>query len=315
MLVRVMRRQRCGPRSKHLAHEHRARPTCASRSASSRPRPGRRDALVAGEVGFVIAGIKELRAAKVGDTITLADKPAAQALPGFKEIKPQVFAGLYPVEANEYEALREALEKLHLNDASLPLRARDLAGARLRLPLRLPRPAAHGHRAGAPGARVRHAPHHHRALGGLRGASCATARCSRSPTPRACRPMETIEEIREPMIATRIFVPQEYVGPVITLCDGEARHADQPALLAAARGAVLRPAAVNEVVLDFFDRLKSADARLRLARLRVQGVPRRRRGAPGHPGERRARRRALDHGAPRQYAASRDASSSANYEA
>ena len=78
-----------------------------------------RESLSAGEVGFVVAGIKELRAAKVGDTLTRADKPAAAALPGLKEIKPQVFAGLYPVEANEYEALRDALEKLHLNDSSL----------------------------------------------------------------------------------------------------------------------------------------------------------------------------------------------------
>jgi GTP-binding protein LepA len=75
--------------------------------------------LKAGEVGFVIAGIKELAAAKVGDTVTLADNPAEKALPGFKEVKPQVFAGLYPVESNQFEALRTALEKLSLNDASL----------------------------------------------------------------------------------------------------------------------------------------------------------------------------------------------------
>ena len=78
-----------------------------------------RDALRAGEVGFVIAGIKELKAAKVGDTVTLATKPASSALPGFKEVQSQVFAGLFPVEANQYEALREALEKLKLNDAAL----------------------------------------------------------------------------------------------------------------------------------------------------------------------------------------------------
>jgi GTP-binding protein LepA len=83
------------------------------------PKSQARSALSAGEVGFVIAGIKELKAAKVGDTVTLADRRAAEALPGFKEIKPQVFAGLYPVEANQYDALREALEKLKLNDASL----------------------------------------------------------------------------------------------------------------------------------------------------------------------------------------------------
>src|SRR5581483_5818018 len=72
-----------------------------------------------GEVGFVIAGIKELKSARVGDTVTELDRPAVKALPGFKEIKPQVFAGLYPVDSNEYEALRDALEKLHLNDSSL----------------------------------------------------------------------------------------------------------------------------------------------------------------------------------------------------
>ncbi|MGH8705503.1 MAG: GTP-binding protein, partial [Burkholderiales bacterium] len=75
------------------------------------PKARQKDNLAAGEVGFVVAGIKELRAARVGDTLTHADKPAAKALPGFKEIKPQVFAGLYPVEANQYEALREALGK------------------------------------------------------------------------------------------------------------------------------------------------------------------------------------------------------------
>src|SRR5438105_2597069 len=76
------------------------------------PKAKQKDQLAAGEVGYVTAGVKGLREAKVGDTITHADKPAAQPLPGFKEVKPQVFAGLYPVEANEYEALREALEKL-----------------------------------------------------------------------------------------------------------------------------------------------------------------------------------------------------------
>ena len=83
------------------------------------PKAIARDELSAGGVGFVIAGIKELKAARVGDTLTLAARPALQALPGFKEVKPQVFAGLYPVESNQYEDLRDALEKLKLNDASL----------------------------------------------------------------------------------------------------------------------------------------------------------------------------------------------------
>src|SRR5258706_3876174 len=79
------------------------------------PKSVARESLSAGEVGFGIAGFKDLRDAKVGDTVTLVDNPAADALPGFKEIQPQVFAGLYPVESNQYEALRDALEKLHLN--------------------------------------------------------------------------------------------------------------------------------------------------------------------------------------------------------
>src|SRR5690606_31098681 len=83
------------------------------------PRSQPRDQLSAGEVGFVIAGIKELEHAKVGDTVTLAGKAAAKPLPGFKEIKPQVFAGLYPVESSEYDQLRDSLEKLKLNDAAL----------------------------------------------------------------------------------------------------------------------------------------------------------------------------------------------------
>src|SRR5690606_419044 len=81
------------------------------------PKSQPRTELSAGEVGFVIAGIKELAHAKVGDTITLAGKPAPSPLPGFKEVKPQVFAGLYPVESSEYNQLRDALEKLKLNDA------------------------------------------------------------------------------------------------------------------------------------------------------------------------------------------------------
>src|SRR6187200_3311122 len=83
------------------------------------PKSVSREFLSAGGVGFVIAGIKDLKDAKVGDTVTLLERPAAEPLPGFKEIQPQVFAGLYPIDSNQYEALRDALEKLHLNDASL----------------------------------------------------------------------------------------------------------------------------------------------------------------------------------------------------
>ena len=101
---------------------------------------------------------------------------ATEALPGFKEIQPQVFAGLYPTEASEYDQLRDALEKLKLNDSSAALRARSQPGAGLRLPLRLPRPAAHGDRAGAAGARVRPGPDHHRASRWSTRSSSTTAR-------------------------------------------------------------------------------------------------------------------------------------------
>src|SRR4030067_407484 len=83
------------------------------------PKSQPRESLSAGQVGFVIAGIKELKAAKVGDTITHQPRPAQEPLPGFKEVQPQVFAGLFPVESNQYEALRDSLEKLKMNDAGL----------------------------------------------------------------------------------------------------------------------------------------------------------------------------------------------------
>ena len=188
--------------------------------------------------------------------VTLASKPAAKPLPGFKEIKPQVFAGLYPVEANEYEALRDALEKLHLNDASFHYEPETSQALGLRLPLRLPRPAAHGHRAGAPGARVRHAPHHHRAVGGVRGQAARRHAAADLQPRRACRRSETIEEFREPIMACKIFVPQEYVGPVISLCTD--KRGTQTNMHYSARHVVISyDLPLNEVVLDFFDRLKS----------------------------------------------------------
>ena len=111
--------------------------------------------LSAGEVGYVITGIKDVTSLAVGDTLTTKRDPAVEALPGYRTVKPMVFCGLFPMNNDDYPELRDALEKLELNDAALSLGARDLRRARLRLPLRLPRPAAHGHRARAPGARVR----------------------------------------------------------------------------------------------------------------------------------------------------------------
>ncbi len=219
------------------------------------PKSRTKDKLAAGEVGFVIAGIKELKAASVGDTLTLADNPATEALPGFKEIKPQVFAGLYPVDSNEYDALRDALEKLHLNDASL-----------------------------------RYEPESSQALGfgfrcgflGLLHLDIVQERLEReynmdlittAPTvvyqvllrdgslieienPSKLPDPSKVEEIREPIITAQILVPQDYVGPVITLCN-QKRGMQRNMQYLGRQVMLTYELPLNEVVMDFFDKLKS----------------------------------------------------------
>jgi GTP-binding protein LepA len=219
------------------------------------PKSVGRDSLSAGGVGFVIAGVKDLKDAKVGDTVTNADNPAAEALPGFKEIQPQVFAGLYPVESNRYEALRDALEKLQLNDSSL-----------------------------------RYEPETSQALGfgfrcgflGLLHMDIVQERLEReydmelittAPTvvyqvakrdgtvieidnPSKLPDLSQVEEIREPIIRATIIMPQEYVGPVITLC--EQKRGTQVNMHYVGRQVILTyDMPLNEIVMDFFDKLKS----------------------------------------------------------
>ncbi|HYN12246.1 MAG TPA: translation elongation factor 4 [Burkholderiales bacterium] len=219
------------------------------------PKAKEKEELSAGEVGYVTAGIKELRAAKVGDTLTHADKPAPAPLPGFKEVKPQVFAGLYPVESSEYEALRDALEKLHLNDASfhyepetsqalgfgfrcgfLGLLHMDIVQERLEREYGM--------------HLITTAPSVVYEVQLRDGTVQQVSNPARLPDP------QTILEIREPVIATKIFVPQEYVGPVITLCTQ--KRGTQTNLHYSARHVVISyDLPLSEVVLDFFDRLKS----------------------------------------------------------
>ena len=219
------------------------------------PKSTEREQLSAGEVGFVVAGVKELREAKIGDTITSADRPVSAALPGFKEIKPQVFAGLYPVESNQYEALRDALAKLHLNDASfhyepetsqalgfgfrcgfLGLLHMDIVQERLE--------REYGMHLITTAPSVIYEVH-------LRdGTVEQVSNPARLPDPAS------IAEIREPVIATTVFVPHEYVGPVMTLCTQ--KRGTQTNLHYSARHVVLSyDLPLNEVVMDFFDRLKS----------------------------------------------------------
>jgi GTP-binding protein LepA len=213
------------------------------------------EALSAGEVGFVIAGIKELKDAKVGDTITLANRRAAEPLPGFKEIKPQVFAGLYPVESNEYDALRDALEKLHLNDSSLhyePETSQALGfGFRcgflglLHMDIvqeRLEREYGMNLITTAPTVVYQ--------VLMRDGTVLEVENPSRLPEP------SKIEEIREPIITATILVPQDFVGPVITLCN-QKRGAQRNLQYMGRQVMLTYDLPLNEVVMDFFDKLKS----------------------------------------------------------
>jgi GTP-binding protein LepA len=219
------------------------------------PKAEPRGELSAGEVGFVASGMKELQAARVGDTVTHADRPAAQALPGFKEIKPQVFAGLYPVESNEYEALREALQKLRLNDASL------------RYEPEVSQALGFGFRCGFLGllhmdivqerlereydmALITTAPTVVYEVALRDGTVMRVENPAKMPDPAR------IAEIREPIIATTIFVPQDYVGSVITLCN-EKRGAQKNMQYHGRQVMLAYEMPLNEIVMDFFDKLKS----------------------------------------------------------
>jgi GTP-binding protein LepA len=211
--------------------------------------------LSAGQVGFVIAGIKELTAAKVGDTVTVASRPAEAPLPGFKEVKPQVFAGLYPVEANQYDALRESLEKLKLNDASLQFEPE------------VSQALGFGFRCGFLGLLhmeivqerlerefdmdlITTAPTVIYEVVQRDGTTIMVENPAKMPEP------QKIEEVREPIVTVNLYMPQEYVGSVITLCTN--KRGSQINMQYHGRQVQLTyEIPMAEIVLDFFDRLKS----------------------------------------------------------
>ncbi|HEB58360.1 MAG TPA: elongation factor 4 [Gammaproteobacteria bacterium] len=213
------------------------------------------EALRAGEVGYVIASIKEIDGAPVGDTITQADKPASEPLPGFKEVKPQVFAGLFPVDSDDYENLRDALAKLRLNDAALfyePETSQALG---------------FGFRCGFLGMLhmeiiqerlereynlnlITTAPTVIYEVLDTRGKTMHVDNPAKLPDP------SLIEEIREPIITAHILVPQEYVGNVITLCI-EKRGVQTQMQYLGSQVSLAYELPMNEIVMDFFDRLKS----------------------------------------------------------
>ncbi len=219
------------------------------------PKSVPRTQLSAGEVGFVITGIKELEHAKVGDTITLAGKPATKALPGFKEVKPQVFAGLYPVESSEYDQLRDSLEKLKLNDSSLMFEPE------------VSQALGFGFRCGFLGLLhmeivqerlerefdmdiITTAPSVVYEVEQRDGTVSMIESPSRMPEVGA------ITEIREPIVNITLFMPQEYVGPVMTLCT--AKRGMQLNMTYHGRQVHLSyEMPLAEIVLDFFDKLKS----------------------------------------------------------
>jgi GTP-binding protein LepA len=219
------------------------------------PKSQQREELSAGQVGFVIAGIRELQLARVGDTITLASHPASEALPGFKEAKSQVFAGLYPVETNQYEALRDALEKLKLNDAALQYEPETSQAL------------GFGFRCGFLGLLhmeivqerlereydmdlITTAPTVVYQVVMKDGVVEEIENPSRMPDP------SKIEEIREPIITATMLVPQDYVGAVMTLCN-QKRGSQRDMQYAGRQVMLTYEMPLNEVVMDFFDRLKS----------------------------------------------------------
>ena len=219
------------------------------------PKAKVRDCLSAGEVGFVVSGIKELKDARVGDTITTAVDGAPEPLPGFKEVKPQVFAGLYPVESNQYDALREALMKLQLNDAAL------------RFEPEVSQALGFGFRAGFLGLLhmdivqerlereydmdlITTAPSVVYEVLLTNGEVERVENPSKMPSP------DKIAEIREPIDTVTIFVPNEYVGAVMKLCQ-EKRGVQINLAYHGRQVHLTYELPLAEIVLDFFDRMKS----------------------------------------------------------
>jgi GTP-binding protein LepA len=219
------------------------------------PKSVSRESLSAGQVGFITAGIKELKAAKVGDTITLAARPASSPLPGFKEVQPQVFAGLFPVEANQYDALRDSLEKLKLNDAALMYEPE------------VSQALGFGFRCGFLGLLhmeivqerlerefdmdlITTAPTVIYEVVQRDGKTILVDNPSKMPDP------SKIEEVREPIVTVNLYMPQEYVGAVITLCT-QKRGVQLNMTYHGKQVQLTYEIPMAEIVLDFFDRLKS----------------------------------------------------------
>jgi GTP-binding protein LepA len=219
------------------------------------PKPVNKDVLQAGDVGFLVAGIKDIEGAPVGDTLTLAKAPASEALPGFKMVQPNVFAGLYPVSSDDYESLRDALQKLRLNDAALHYEPETSEAL------------GFGFRCGFLGMLhmeiVQERLEREYDLDLITTAPTVIYEVmdtrgdvTRIDNPASLPPVNEIEEIREPIIMANILVPQDYLGNVITLCV-EKRGVQKDMQYLGSQVSLNYELPMSEIVLDFFDRLKS----------------------------------------------------------
>ncbi len=252
-LVRVM--QGTLPRRKKIRIMSTGRDFVAEKVGIFTPRREDREALTAGDVGYIIAGIKDIDGAPVGDTITLTDRPSGDMLPGFQKVQPRVFAGLYPVVSDDYEDLREALQKLRLNDASLHFEPETSTAL------------GFGFRCGFLGML------HMEIIQERLEREYDIDLITTAPTviyqvldtrgnlieidnPAALPPVNQIDEIREPIILANILVPQDYLGAVIGLCV-EKRGVQRNMQYLGNQVSLNYELPLSEVVLDFFDRLKS----------------------------------------------------------
>ena len=220
------------------------------------PGPETRDSLGAGEVGFMIAGIKVVQDAKVGDTITHLHRQADKSLPGFKEVQPMVFSGLYPIDTSEYELLRDALEKLQLNDASISYEPENSMAL------------GFGFRCGFLGLLhmeiiqerlerefnidlITTAPTVVYEVTTLKGELLKVDSANKLPE------VQYIDKIEEPFILASIHVPNEFVGSILALCEEKRGVQREIKYLTETRVMIVYELPLNEIVMDFYDRLKS----------------------------------------------------------
>jgi len=220
------------------------------------PHPVELPELAAGEVGFIIAGIKVLQDAKVGDTITHLHRPAERALAGFQEVKPMVYSGLYPIDSGDYDALRDAMEKLRLNDSSFSFEPENslALGFGFRcgflgllhmeiIQERLEREFNMELITTAPTVRYR--------VTTTKGEELVVDSANKLPD------VQYIDQILEPFIVASIHVPNDYVGGVLALCEEKRGIQREIKYLTSNRVMVVYELPLNEIVLDFYDRLKT----------------------------------------------------------